>query len=112
MNNRLSKSGKLAGRVQTFTWFIPAPTQRKTGFREREFDKIMKGILSSGFKLLDLQTQSVEGGVYVVALLSAPTKKIADLDAHFDLHDQFRLSETHTSSDIILEEDDEDDNHA
>ena len=34
--------------VKTFTYFIPTPPKRKSGFREREFDKIMHGILSEG----------------------------------------------------------------
>lgn len=107
MNSRLSKSGKKTETVQTFTWFLPAPTHRKSGFREREFDKIMKGILSSGFKLLEMQTQSVDSGVYIIALLSAPSKKIANLDQDLDLQELFKLSHSHSSPDIILEDNEE-----
>ena len=106
MSNRATKSGNKAASMKTFTYFIPTPPARKSGYREKEFDKIMQGILQSGFKLLELQTQSTPNGVFVIALLGIPNKKIAALDAELDLHEQFKLKDSHSSPDIILDDDD------
>lgn len=103
MSNRARSSGK-SSLTKTFTYFIPAPPNRKSGYRETEFDKIMQGILNSGFQLLDLKTEAVPTGLFVIALLKAPTKKVFALDSALDLHESFRLSHSHSSPDIILEE--------
>lgn len=93
--------------VQTFTYFIPAPPTRKNGYREKEFDKIMNGILESGFTLIELHTQSVPTGLFVVAILkgSAKAKK---LDQDLDIHERFKLTTIHESPDIVLEEEEND----
>jgi hypothetical protein len=89
--------------VKTFTYFIPSPPKRKSGFREREFDKIMHGILSEGHELIDWNTQSVEGGVYMVFILGTTNKKA--IGAGLDLHEKYGLAESHANSDIELLED-------
>lgn len=107
MSSRAGKSGTKAPTMKTFTYFIPAPPARKSGYREKEFDKIMQGILQSGFKLIELQTQSTPNGIFVIALLGIPNKKVAALDAELDLHEQFKLKDQHSSPDIILDEDED-----
>lgn len=108
MSTRVKKSGKKVYRT-TFTYFIPAPQQRRSGYREIEFDKIMKGILETGFEIESLQTQAGggdQGGLFVLAVLKTSNKKIYEMDLKQDLHDKFKLSHSHlSSSDIILEED-------
>lgn len=109
MSTRATRSGKKIFR-KTFTYFIPAPPQRKNGYREVEFDKIMQGLLESGLEIETLQTQSAggeSGGLFVIALLKTTSKKIFELDLNQDLHDKFKLSHTHPSSDIILDEEDD-----
>lgn len=106
MGVRSGRSGKKVRDLQTFTYFIPAPPNRKTGYREKEFDKIMSGILLSGFELVELKTESVSGGMYVLALLSPLTKKAREMDANLDIQDKFKLSHQHSSPDFILDEDD------
>ena len=113
MSSRSGKSGKKSSLKSTFTYYIPAPPSRKTGYREREFDKIMRGILSSGYDIEELHTHSVGGsdnaGLYIVALLKASSSKVAKLDESQDIQENFKLSHSHSSPDIILEEDSEDD---
>lgn len=104
MSTRQSKSGKAKKTLKTFTYFLPAPPQRKTGYREKEFDKIIQGIIQSGFEIVQMQTQSVSTGVFIIVTLSASSKKIADLDANLDMQELFRLTDTHPSGDIILED--------
>lgn len=106
MSTRAARSGKKMKDLKTFTYYIPAPPHRKNGYREIEFDKIMAGILSSGFEIVDLKTESTENGMFILALLHAPSKKVALLDTNLDIQEKFRLSHTHSSPDIILEEED------
>ncbi len=107
MSTRSKKSGKAKGQLSTFTYYIPAPPSRKTGYREREFDKILTGIMQSGFEVKSLQTQSVKEGMFVVAILKAPSNKIAQLDLGQDIQEKFKLTHQHSSPDIIMDDDEE-----
>ena len=106
MSSRRPSSGKKKSLVKTFTYYIPAPPHRKTGYREREFDKILQGILTAGFELLDLQTQSVGGpdnsGLFILATLKAKDQKAYNLDISLDIQEQFKLAHAHSSPDIEL----------
>ena len=106
MSIRPSKSSKSNKLIRTFTYFIPAPPARKNGYREREFDKIMNGILQSGFEIIELKTQSVDTGLFVFALLKPANKKVALLDEGLDMQDRFKLAHKHTSPDFVLDEED------
>lgn len=106
MSSRSVRSGKKLYRT-TLTYFIPSPPQRKSGYREIEFDKIMRGVLESGFELEDLHTESSENGMFVLVLLKTTSKKIFESDIRQDLHEKFRLSHTHSSPDIILDEEED-----
>lgn len=91
----------------TFTYFIPAPPHRKSGYREIEFDKIMRGILDTGFEIESFQSESTGNGMFVIAVLKTNSKKVFESDLRQDLQDKFRLSDTHSSPDIILDEDED-----
>lgn len=111
MSNRRANSGKKKSLIKTFTFYIPAPPHRKTGYREREFDKIMQGILTSGFELVDLQIQAVGGsdnsGLFIVSTIKAQNEKAWKLDVELDIQEKFKLAHTHSSPDLILDEDDD-----
>lgn len=103
MNNKAKQSTFKT----TFTYFIPSPPNRKSGYREREFDKIMQGILNSGFEIEFINTQSVttpQSGMYVFAVLKTKSKKVFKLDEKIDMHELFKLSDEPANSDIIFEE--------
>ena len=106
MSSRSTRSGKKVFH-KTFTYFIPAPPHRKNGYREIEFDKILQGFIDSGFEISSLDTQSAVNGIFIVVLLKTTNKKIFELDKNLDLHDKFRLSHSHSSPDIILEEEED-----
>ncbi|HLW55864.1 MAG TPA: hypothetical protein VKY27_00675 [Bacteriovoracaceae bacterium] len=92
----------------SFTYFIPSPPHRKSGYREREFDKIMQGILNSGFEIEELRTESVQtpqSGMFILTILKAKSKKVFTLDENIDIHESFKLSEEPLDNDIIYEED-------
>jgi hypothetical protein len=111
MSTRRASSGKNKNLIKTFTFYIPAPPHRKTGYREREFDKIMQGILTTGFELIDLQIQAVGGadnsGLFIVTTLKAKDKKTWELDISQDIHEKFKLAHSHSSPDIVLDEDED-----
>lgn len=106
MSSRSLRSTKKMYRT-TFTYFIPAPPHRKSGYREVEFDKIMRGILDTGFELESLETVSTGNGIYLVGILRTNSKKIYESDLKQDLHERFKLSHTHSSPDIILDEEED-----
>ena len=106
MSNRLRTSGKRVYR-STFTYFIPAPPHRKNGYREIEFDKIMRGILAKGFEVESLQTQATQNGLFIVAQLKTNNKKLHESDSQLDMHEEFKLSHSHVSADIILDEEED-----
>jgi hypothetical protein len=103
MAKRLKKSEKKIYH-STFTYFIPSPPLRKSGYREVEFDKIMSGLLSGGFELVSLQTVSSTNGIFMVAVLKTNEKKVFQTDLKQDIHEKFKLSHSHSSPDILLEE--------
>lgn len=91
----------------TFTYFIPAPPHRRSGYREREFDKIFQSILNSGFEIEEFRTESVQqpqSGIFIVAILKTKNKKVFKLDENIDMHEHFKLSDENLDSDIIYEE--------
>jgi hypothetical protein len=109
MATRSVRLGKKVFR-KTFTYFIPAPPHRKSGYREIEFDKIMQGIFESGFEIETIQTQATggdTGGLFVMALLKTNSKKVYEMDLKQDIHERFKLSHSHSSPDIILDEDED-----
>jgi hypothetical protein len=89
--------------IKTFTYFIAAPPKRKTGYREREFDKIMHGILSEGHVVLDWKMQSVSDGVYVIFMLKGTKKE--NHGAGLDLHEKYGLADRHSDSSLELLDD-------
>jgi hypothetical protein len=109
MNSRIRSSNKKSLPLQTFTYFIPAPPHRKNGYREREFDKIVAGFSGSGFEILDIQSASVgtsdAAGVFIIVVVRPLNKKVQLLDTAQDLHEKYKLTHSHSSPDIVLEED-------
>lgn len=102
-STRSAASGNKKKEIKTFTYFIPAPPNRKNGYREKEFDKIMQGIFQSGFELVEIQTQGMETGMFILAILRVPSKKVALLDENLDMQDMFKLRDTHSSPEIELD---------
>lgn len=108
-----SKNTKVNGRkaysgLKTFTYYIPAPPKRTHGYREKEFDKITHGLLSSGdYELVSMQTQATSGadhgGLFVVMVLKPLTKAAKELN--LDEHEEFSLNKDSLPEGIIFEDD-------
>lgn len=69
--------------VKTFTYYLPAPPHRKSGYQEKEFDQLTDYITNLGFEILDIKVESHsspdKSGLWLVCLLGSPSKKIHDL---------------------------------
>lgn len=84
--------------VKTFTYFIPAPPARKTGYQEKEFDSIVNNIIKMGFEIVKINTSTISHdqncGMWVVCLIGAKTKEIFDKEVLFDSSDGFSVAQT------------------
>ncbi|MCK5072516.1 MAG: hypothetical protein KAQ98_03760 [Bacteriovoracaceae bacterium] len=74
--------------IQTFTYFIPAPPERKSGYREKQFDKIFCQFLNRGYDILSINTEAMNGknhnGMWIIFTLRAKNAKAAKLDINFE----------------------------
>ena len=74
---------KVEQNIQTFTYFIPASSkERKSGYREREFDQILYDFLKKGFEVISINTESHsppsgQSGMWIICLVRPTNKKTA-----------------------------------
>lgn len=77
--------------TRTFTYYIPAPPSRKSGYHEKEFDIISHHLIQQGFEILDVKMEahsSAEGGgVWIVCLLGTTDHAIASQKIEVDFID-------------------------
>lgn len=71
-------------RIQTFTYYIPSPPPRKTGYREKQFDGIFYRFINLGYEILSVHTQANNGpehsGMWFICTVRALNKKADQLD--------------------------------
>ena len=72
-------------KIQTFTYFIPAPKPRNTGYREKQFDTLFYSFINKGFKILDFKAQPCTSrgetsGIWVFFVVKATNAKAEALD--------------------------------
>jgi len=79
-------------KIQTFTYYIPSPPHRKTGYREKQFDKVFFEFINRGYKILNTQTQASTGqdssGMWVIFTVQAQTEEANSLDLDSFFNDQ------------------------
>lgn len=80
--------GLETSKIQTFTYYIPAPPERKTGYREKQFDKVFYEFINRGYKILDVKMTPHSGvnssGMWVLFTVQSTTKLAEKLDLEFD----------------------------
>ncbi len=68
---------------QIFTYFIPGPPQRKSGYREKEIDCLFEQLQKAGFAITNITTQALNSsdqpGLWVIAKLFPLTKEAKKL---------------------------------
>jgi hypothetical protein len=66
-------------KIRTFTYFVPSPPKRKTGYQEKEFDQLISYINSEDFKICNIQTQmstqNDSSGMWVILQIRPLNKK-------------------------------------
>lgn len=62
-------------KIQSFTYFIPSPPPRSTGYREKQFDKIFHEFINRGYTILNFTAQASTGekqsGMWLVFIVQA-----------------------------------------
>ncbi|MDO9182999.1 MAG: hypothetical protein Q7U04_11355 [Bacteriovorax sp.] len=73
-------------KIQSFTFFIPSPPTRATGYREKQFDKIFYEFINKGYRILNFTTQASTGekqsGMWIILIVQAtnPNAQALNLD--------------------------------
>ena len=82
------KTGLVESKIQTFTYYIPAPPKRQTGYREKEFDQIFHKFINQGFEIIDIKTQAHNGeqhcGFWFICTVRSTRPETANLDLTID----------------------------
>lgn len=62
-------------KIQSFTYYLPSPPARSSGYREKHFDKIFYDFINRGFEILSIKTESSSGtnqsGMWVLCIVRA-----------------------------------------
>lgn len=81
-------------KIQSFTFFIPSPPGRSTGYREKQFDKLFYEFINRGYKILNFTTQSSTGekhsGMWIICLVQATNKEAEKLNLEDIFMDQVK----------------------
>lgn len=87
-------------KILTFTYYIPAPPPRSTGYREKEFDYQFYQFVSNGYRPLSIQTASHTGpnhsGMWIVCTVETTKEDLCELD--FNVDNLTTNSSTHSNS--------------
>ncbi|MBL7666020.1 MAG: hypothetical protein JNM93_12870 [Bacteriovoracaceae bacterium] len=105
INSFIPKSRQKYYTIKTFTYFIPAPPNRKKGYQEKEFDKLTYELVKHGHEIISISTQAIASsttaGMWVLCTLGATTKKAAELD--LDFCEKFGLESASEDSSVVIE---------
>lgn len=81
-------------KIQSFTFFIPSPPPRSTGYREKQFDKLFYEFINQGYTILNFTTQASTGekysGMWLVFIVQATNAKAEALKLDEVLHDSLK----------------------
>lgn len=90
--------------TRLFTYFIPAPPSRKTGYRERQFDSIINKILENGFEITEIRTEVLSNastsGMWVLCKLR-PLNSFAQQLSFDEIQEQHEGKEKSFQNDQI-----------
>lgn len=80
--------GLKTAKIQSFTYYIPSPPDRKTGYREKQFDKVFYEFINRGYKILNVTTVPHSGanasGMWIIFTVKANSPQAQVLDLEFD----------------------------
>lgn len=71
-------------KIQSFTFYIPSPPARSSGYREKQFDKLFYEFINKGYRILEFKTQASTGekqsGMWVIFVVQALNKEAESLN--------------------------------
>lgn len=81
-------------KIQSFTFFIPSPPPRSTGYREKQFDKLFYDFINKGYEILSVNTQASTGekqsGMWVLFVVRATNAEAEKLNLDELFHDSIK----------------------
>lgn len=93
-------------KVQSFTYYIPAPPERKSGYREKNFDSLFYKIINLGFEILEFkivpQGQNDHSGFWVCFILRSKNKE-ASLENFNHIENEHEVHLNNNLSDLEIE---------
>lgn len=77
--------------MRSFTYFIPSPPSRKTGYQEKEFDQVFSYLMKKQYDVLELKTESISSsdssGMWIICILGAKTQEAYEANIEIDYQD-------------------------
>jgi len=107
LNNKLRESGPMSllsrikrfftkkeYKIQSFTFYIPSPPERRHGYREKQFDKVFYHFINLGYEIISTQTQANphpgHSGMWFVCIVRAKNDEAEKLNLDNILMDEFQ----------------------
>jgi hypothetical protein len=95
--------------IRTFTYYVPAPPNRKTGYQEKEFDQISDHLVEKNFDIMDIKMEAfasaTTAGMWIICILGAKTKDAASMSLEIEYSDIAALKEQYIHTDPLIEHD-------
>ena len=106
VNNFFFKKNKYF-KTRSFTYYIPSPPDRKTGYQEKEFDHVFNQLMEQGFDRLEYKMQAAasdkSSGMWIMCILGAKTQTAAELPLEIEYSQIFQNPNQHIKLDPIIE---------
>lgn len=72
-------------KIQSFTFYIPSPPARATGYREKHFDKLFYEFINRGYRVINFTTQASSSGgnhsgMWIICLVQATNEEAEKLN--------------------------------
>ena len=84
-------------KIQSFTFYIPSPPERKVGYREKQFDKVFYQFINQGYEIISIHTQAnnnpSHSGMWFICIVRALNEKAEQLNLDSFFNDNFVLED-------------------
>ena len=81
-------------KIQSFTFFIPSPPARSTGYREKQFDTLFYKFINKGYRILNFTTEASNGekqsGMWIILIVQALNNEADQLNLDEIFHDSIK----------------------
>ncbi|MCO4755020.1 MAG: hypothetical protein KC478_11105 [Bacteriovoracaceae bacterium] len=74
--------------IKSFSYYLPAPPKRKSGYQEKEFDRIIDHLREKNYELIDTKIHSHNcddhGGIWIFCRLRPLTRIASNQEINID----------------------------